>query len=249
MKKIFMAILVCIILTGCIAVAGCINITIGGQDIPSTVQPTSSAPQATSALPQPTYSTSGDAIWTATEYDDGANVKHIMIFHTDGTGEKKKDKGYKISDLRYFTWTQPDNCHFICRFADGDVDTFTLTSDGRLTHDGKYYESTQKGSLPAVSTPVANPQDHPEIIGIWETYELDKKGIDTKTLEFKADGTGVKSKIKAKGSIESSMFTWVPVGSYYLIMYPATYEAGEDDDTMQIVDGKLDHDGEIFTKV
>lgn len=228
MKKLLSVIFACIVLTCCILAAGCVSST-------------PASPQVASQTPA---GTSSDAVWTATEYDDGIEEQRIMIFHTDGTGEKKTDKGYKISDLRTFTWIQPDNRHFICTFEDGDIDTFTLTDNGKLTHDGKYYTCTQAGSLPQISTPVAKPQDHPEIIGTWETYELDKKGIETKTLEFKADGTGIKTKIKAKGSVTVSPFIWEPIGPYYLITYPID----EDDDTVHIVDGKLDHDGEMFVK-
>ncbi|HJJ47156.1 MAG TPA: hypothetical protein O0X32_02760 [Methanocorpusculum sp.] len=227
MKKIVIAILACAVLFGYIFAAGCTA--------------TNTSSQQDNAA-----STQTDTVWTFSENDDGTLKTFTMIFHPDGSGMKKTDKGKGKNSVRTFTWTQPDTCHFLCTFDDGDIDTFTLTVDGRLTHDGKYYQCTQQGSLPAVTTPVANPQDHPEIIGTWETYELKKKGLDTKRLEFKTDGTGVKTKIKANETITESPFTWVPVGSCYLL----TYNDGdtEDDDTMRITGGVLDHDGEQYTK-
>ncbi|HJJ36228.1 MAG TPA: hypothetical protein O0X27_03510 [Methanocorpusculum sp.] len=227
LKKLTLVLALTIVIIGSIFAAGCTSTTTGNQ-------------QASAA------SAPADAIWTFSENDDGVIKTFTMVFHPDGTGEKRTDKGYGDISLRRFTWEQPDNCHFLCTFDDGDIDTFTLTGDGKLTHDGKYYQCTQQGSLPVVSTPVAKPQDHPEIVGTWETYELKKKGLDTKTLEFKADGSGVKSKIKAKGTITTEPFTWVPVGSCYLIAYNDGY--AEDDDTVRIVNGVLDHDGDQYSR-
>jgi len=171
-------------------------------------------------------------VWTNVE--SGGKEAQIIYFYEDGTGKKDKTNLGIVTESRRFTWERAGPYYTIIFKDDDDVDTFT-TDKGTLVHDNHYY-TKEKTVLPANTT--EEPKQDTQICGTW-TYN----GLDTtKTLVINEDGTGYRIKEKNKAKI--APFTWKKTGSRYYTLF---FEGGEDD-TVTYSNGKLNCDGEIYTK-
>jgi len=171
-------------------------------------------------------------VWTSVE--SGGKEAQTLYFYEDGTGIKNRTTLGTVTDSRSFTWERAGPYYTVIFDGDSDVDTFTL-ENGDLVHDNHIY-SKEKSVHPTNTT--QEPKQDTQICGTW-TYN----GLDTdKTLVFSEDGTGYR--VKEKNKTKIAPFTWKKTGSQYYTLF---FEDGEDD-TVTYSNGKLNCDGEIYTK-